>query len=167
MDFNKDIEKYIDINKYEGLSYFTAMSPKKMEDKDLKLLRPLTEKYSSYLWGKYVSKQNRHPMPLNKGEWVCYLKQEEYNWQKDWNEGSYDGLKEYLIRRVSFKSSDVVYFFWMKERGIETIWECFLKYWISFLYDDEGPILLSPDTNEVVSFGPTGSLHIGKRKIID
>ena len=52
----------------------------------------------------------------------------------------------------------------MKEVAVETLWWVFLKYWINFLFEDEGPVLISPLCYDAVSFGPHGSLFIGKRK---
>ena len=158
-------EKYVDMNKYEG-NWFFYDKAVPVNEQDIKLIKPLTKQYSIFLWSKYISQKNRHLMLLEKNEWPNLLKIQEYNWAEDWNERNYNGLSEYLINKASFIDDDLIYFFWMKETGVETTWAIFLKYWINFLFEDEGPILISPEKDDAFSFGPSGTVLIGKRKTI-
>lgn len=127
-------------------------------------IKPLSQEYSSFLWEKYVSKSNRHLMLLAKDEWPSSLELGSYNWEADWNNNIYNYFGAYLDEQVSFMPNDIIYFFWMKELCVETVWWFFLKYWILFLFEDEGTLIINPSSLEAISFGPSGSVFIGNRK---
>ena len=57
----------------------------------------------------------------------------------------------------------MVYFLWTNFRGVETRWSAFRDHWMSFVFDDEFPVLLSPDYPEAVIFTPGNQMHIGAR----
>jgi hypothetical protein len=160
------LDKYIDIDKYDGLIYF--LDELIQEDKSvIEGIKPLTIEYSCFLWNRYVSKTNRHLMLLNNNEWPRHLERQNYNWNKDWNKGCSHALSNYLSQNVQYSKEDIIYFFWMREHSVETNWNLFLRHWIYFLYEDEGPIILNPTSDISVSFGPDGSLCIGKRNALE
>lgn len=85
----------------------------------------------------------------------------------DWNENNLSSLADELRDKTSFNDKDIILFFWMKEHAVRTTWEIFLKYWINFLFEDEGPILISSEKKTALRFSATGSVFIGERKSIE
>lgn len=127
---------------------------------DLQYLKPLTREYSSILWENLVSKKKRHGMLFEKKEFMKNMKF-LYNWEEDWNNNNIEPFSIILKEHMDISDESIIYFFWMKERGMETKWIIFLKYWICFLYEDEAPIHLNNTNNKVVLFGPRGFSCIG------
>lgn len=157
-------EKYIDMKYYPNNWYFYDKDIS-IADCDIEKIKPFTQQYCSFLWNHYISKSGRHSILLKPDEWlvellknnpICYF-------DTDWNENRYDTLRDLLSECLHFNNQDHIYFFWNREDGIETTWEIFLRYWINFLFNDEGPILINPSSKHVIRFGSDGSVRIGKR----
>lgn len=155
------MKKYIPMDKFAMNWCFTDI-PTTILD----MLKPLSPNYSSYLWNKYISKRNRHLMLMSNDEWALCLKPSRYNWQNDWNLDKYEPFKTFLSQQVSYKKDDIIYLFWMKEHGLEMDWSFFIKYWFTFLYDDEGVLIINPTNLRSISFGPSGTVCFGDRRYI-
>lgn len=104
-------------------------------------------------------------MLLDSTEWKSLIQDDIiiYNFEQDWNNNNYIGLQEVLTKFVQFNADNTIFFFWGRNSGVETTWEVFLKYWINFLFDDEGPVLINPDSNIIIIFGPNGNVIKGER----
>ena len=105
--------------------------------------------------------------------WIPYIEQfqEHYKcevycatWHNDWNSNNYDRISKILKSHVTWSDDMTVYFCWSREDIFETTWGIFNKYWINFLFDDEGPILIAKEKSEVFTFLPTGVVYMGDRK---
>lgn len=155
--------KYIDFNDFEGRWYF--------EDKDAFVsandkneIKPLASKYSSKLWEQCISVYNNHFMLIDsKEKFTASLEKQSYNWKADWNNGTYETFANYLISLISYNENDTIITFWNKELAVETRWRIFIRNWISFLFDDEGLVVINPRNEEVLVFCINGVLLKGKR----
>jgi hypothetical protein len=155
---------YIDINNYEAKWMFT--DPKMpVSEEDKIRIRPLDEVSSTEIWNQYISKFNRHPMLIENHEWTSlndtWIKQS--SWQKEWNSDKPEPPPALLNNTEAWQENDIVYFMYMRESVIETIWSVFLSNWKCFLFDDEGPFLFNPCNSEIFQFGPNGKLLYGKK----
>ena len=106
------------------------------------------ENECSDLWEKYISEKNRHFMKLDSDEWPSLLVKKEsilYRWLDDWNNDNIEEFKN-VILNLGVPIDSEVYFFWMKEIGVKTKWQIFARNWINFLYEDEGCILVVPES---------------------
>lgn len=166
-DHNKDGEKYTSLEKCSFGWFFHDKKNDAINvtEQDRCKILPLSKQYCRLLWNQYISKKNRHPMQLAEDEWLRLMSETEVidNFTNDWNDNNYDGLRVVLKQRLDYAPEDEIYFFWNHETAVETTWEIFLKYWINFLFEDEGPILINPKSGYVLSFGPDGSVLVGKR----
>jgi hypothetical protein len=99
-------------------------------------------------------------MLLKEEEWRLLFQHRNilYNFIDDWNNNCYAHLSDVLREALAFADDAAVFFFWGRDCGVETTWAVFLKYWINFLFDDEGSILINPDSHRTVIFGPDGSV---------
>lgn len=159
-------EKYIDIKYYPNNWYFYD-NDISIADCDIEKIKPFTQQYCSFLWNHYISKSGRHSNLLKlDDEWPVELLKNKpiYYFNTDWNENKYYTLLRGLLKEcLHFNGKDSIYLFWSPEDGIETTWEIFLGYWINFLFNDEGPILINPSSKHVIRFGSDGSVQIGER----
>ncbi len=123
-----------------------------MTRSDLDQIEILKEGGSSELWSSYISYRNRHYMLLEDDEWPSLIvakNQSWYNWTDDWNNDDLGSFKSKLLNLNILPSSNI-YVLWMKEVGIKTKWGVFCNNWVNFLYEDEGCILVSPDSDTAV-----------------
>lgn len=139
----------------------------KIPDSDISKIQPFSKEYSSIIWERYISKGCRHLCLMDKNEWPFSLVPIHYNWIPDWNENNFSLLADELRDKTSFDDKDIILFFWMKECAVKTTWGIFLKYWVNFLFEDEGPILIRSEKKTAIRFSATGSVFIGERKSID
>jgi hypothetical protein len=146
------IEEYM--NKYESISNFKNLiyyddSDIKICESDLTFIRPLNEMYSSELWFKFVSnnKNERHYMLLGNNHWAVNKNNLLYLWDDDWNKNDYLHFSKLMDNEIKFNEDDKIILFWMKERAVEITWSIFKKYWINFLFEDEGVIIINEKSN--------------------
>jgi len=138
-------EKY---SEDSDLCYFTDDFYRTVTRADQKGILNLTKSYSSELWDRYVSATARHLMLMNQSDWPNYAKGEQRKIEPfpDTNDAqSQDIFAEILAHQVPYLPDDKIYFFWMRERAVETTWQIFLHNWPHFFFEDEGPILVAPD----------------------
>jgi hypothetical protein len=136
--------KYITLKESGYDWYFTDPEIKVLED-DLVFIKPLTEDYSKELWTKYISKKKneRHFMILQKGHWCTFKNTLLYLWNEDWKNNDYINFSKILVNNIDYCNNDDIILFWMKERAVEIKWSIFIKYWINFLFEDEGVIIIN------------------------
>ncbi len=128
------MKKYIDISNYEAKWMFEDEIP--VSAIDLKRIKPLTEDYSSRIWSKYISSENRHPMLLKNHEWPCLSSTWNItsSWQEEWNSDNND-LPNDLEHNIQWHYDSIIYFAYCKESIIETTWSVFKRNWKCFLFD--------------------------------
>jgi len=155
--------KYQEISKYDGYWMF--------EDKDIpvsesdkKLIRPLTYESGTEIWNRYIGENNRHPMLLDKADWATNeeIWSSDGTWHDEWN-SDIPGIPRSLEASVNWADGEVVYFMYCRGSVIETTWAVFKRNWKCFLFEDEGPFLISKTGSEVIWFGPNGRYKVGKR----
>lgn len=128
-------------------------------------IMPLEREAAHELWTKFVSPvpHERHPMALPVGHWSDDRDRRCPNWQPSWNNPSdQDPIADFLKSRIQWPDDAEVFFVWGCEYIVKTSWGVFLRTWRSFLFDDEGPFLISLGRPEFVQFGPGGPLAIGR-----
>ncbi|MTH13988.1 DUF2947 family protein [Flavobacterium sp. LC2016-01] len=158
------------INKYEALEKFYYFEKEYcypvLTVTDKPQIKALTDHYCSQLWNEYVSETKHHLMLVNDlKDWKIKNEiKKEYNWQKDWNNNIIEAFEENIKPLLDWKDEDPVFFFWNKFSGIETTWSLICKYWISFLYEDEANILVSPKSKNVIILSVNGNLTIAERE---
>jgi len=89
-----------------------------------------------------------------------------YRWLDDWNNDIIEEFKN-IILSLGVPIDSEVYFFWMKEIGVKTKWQIFARNWINFLYEDEGCILVVPESERslILSNGRAWFGAINENKI--
>ncbi len=115
----------------------------------LEKVTPLNKAESSALWQKFVSPSNRHLMLLDDTEWPSKLIVENacwYYWVDDWNNDDFSTFAS-MLSSLPVKNETVLHLFWMQECGITTTWEVFSQNWGNFLYEDEGVVIVVPDSS--------------------
>lgn len=157
------LEKYVDMKDFEG-SWIFYIDDVRVQDEELEEIKPLTDNYSSFLWKKYISEKSVHIMLMKEDEYLLKPKS-IYNFNKDWNSRKYQDLAAALYEALDFDCKDTIYFFWNCNWGVEISWEFFLKHWINFLFEDEGPIIINPCSYNCVLFSPQGEVIIAKRRV--
>ena len=160
--YTYDSKKYIDMNDFAG-NWFFYQDEIMIPQNHIARIKPLSKKYSNFLWKQYVSKTGEHLMTIENHEVLLEL-QEVYNFIDDWNQNNYSNLREELQKHLNYDYNDQIFFFWGCGTSVETTWEIFLRHWINFLFEDEGPILINPRSKKVIIFGSTGSVLIGLKK---
>jgi hypothetical protein len=132
----------------------------------LSLIRPLDEGYCRSIWSKYVRSAVGHWRLLENGTWVHDILERgfRFRWVDDWNKGEHERVSEFLGEHVGWPDDTKVFLLWGERTGIETTWRVFLDNWISFLFEDEWPILLTPDDSKAIVFAPGANLYIGERR---
>ena len=153
--------EYSDIRHYGELWMFTDPEIPVDED-ELDFIKPLTEESSIRLWNEMFSEKLWHAVLLEKEGWTGKnIKWEsEYSWLLDWNDNK---PCPPILDQICRSEEAIVYFAWGRHGTYETIWRIFKKYWLNFLFNDEGPILFSLDDDWIVQFFPSQILQIGKR----
>lgn len=86
-------------------------------------------------------------MLLGKTHWAVKNKNLLYLWQNDWNKNNYMSFSKIMDNKIDYAESDEIILFWMKERAVEIKWSVFKKYWINFLFEDEGVIIINEKSN--------------------
>ena len=138
----------------------------RLPEQVLARIRPLTEDYCRALWWTYVSEWDApNTITLPDGEWprTVITSGRRLPWVEDWNAGRSEQVSQLLREHVPWPDDAVAYFFWTNWRGVETRWSVFRDHWMSFVFDDEGPVLISPDHREAVIVTPGGYMHVGLR----
>lgn len=156
------------INKYISMSDFSQNwcfydEELKISRKDLNHILPLSKEYSSKIWNNHIHNEVSHFSLLNSYEKkALQLVKKEYNWQKDWNNSTYNNFSEYLNNNVMFIAEEKIIVFWSKVCSAETDWATFLKHWPNFLFEDEGVILLNTMNGHILLFTSDGLIYTGK-----
>jgi hypothetical protein len=155
--------KYTPLHNHHYLEYFTDDEIPIPKEYLIKI-KPLEENSSGYFWDTNISSRNKHPMRLDDSDWFSSLNlQALCQWQSAWNKNEYSRIKSTLRNQVSWEDNTVVYMCWHRSVIIETTWEIFSEYWINFLFEDEGPILIAKGKNEIFTFGPSDNIFYAKR----
>jgi len=153
--------EYTQLKNHPDLEYFTdqdILVPEEYREK----IRPLSKNSAEIFWKNNISSHNKHTMLLNEKDWFNELNLKEIaHWQEDWNSNNYSRITNVLRNHVSWEEDTIVYFCWNNFNIMETTWGVFTKYWINFLFDDEAPILISKEKNELFTFGPSDNIYFG------
>lgn len=135
-----------------------------VESRDLSSIRPLSGESARCLWETYVSTKarERHPMLLPKEHWLGKGTFRGPYWS---SENSGDAVVRFMSEHIPWPGDRDCFFFWMREHATLVPWAVFLTTWRSFLYEDEGPFLLSPVDPQVLFFGPDGGMGVCRRPL--
>jgi hypothetical protein len=120
------------------------------------------------LWGELI-----HPDPeryamrrLPAGHWAH---EHDENWM-DWvpcaNDRSLpDTVVPALQKVTGWAEDDTLLFMFNRWTTYKTTWGVFLKYWRHFLWMNDEPLLIRPETGIFVCFGSTGDIGWGRRPV--
>ncbi len=126
----------------------------KMSSVDLEKINILSELVCSEKWAQFVSTKSRHLMLMQEDEWPAKIVAENkywYHWLDDWNDENFTHFST-LLSTIDISELSTVYVFWMKEVGLKTNWKVFCNNWGNFLFEDEGCILVIPDSELALIF---------------
>lgn len=136
----------------------------KMSENHLEQVNILSKDECSTLWQKFVSAKNRHFILLDSSEWAPKIIAENsswYCWFQDWNNDDFSTFTT-MLSTLPIPNESELHVFWMQEIGITTTWNVFCQNWSNFLYEDEGVILVIPDSDISVILS-NGSAWYGTR----
>jgi hypothetical protein len=150
-DFQKQISKSLEKFYFFEEGYCIPV----LEEKDKVKIQFLTEEECSDFWEKYVSKKYDHWLQIPINESINYL---NYNWEKDWIENNIEAFDVHIKPLIGYQNNDEVLFFWNKSTGVKTEWNIICKYWITFLFEDEGNILINPSHPSVLYLSTHGKI---------
>ncbi len=158
-----DLE-YVPITSHEYFEYFTDEEIPVPEN-DLIQIKSLSKLSSTDFWHENISTNNDHPMRLDDSDWFANLSLEPLcQWQVDWKKNAFSRIEILLTDIVNWEKNTIVHMCWHRSTVIETYWQTFTRYWINFLFEDEGPILIAKDKNELFTFGPSDNIFYAIRK---
>jgi hypothetical protein len=126
-----------------------------LEESDKMKIQFLSEDECSTYWEKYVSKKHDQLLQIPINENINYL---NYNWEKDWIENNTEAFNVHIKPLIVYQNNDEVLFFWNKSTGVKTEWSIVCKYWIAFLFEDEGNILINPSHPTVLFLSTHGKI---------
>ena len=106
-------------------------------------------------------------MLLPRHHWLQQHVAAQINWLDVWNSPPTepDPVVAVLDARLPWRPTDPIMFVWMRERAVSAPWATFRRTWRAYLFDDEGPVLLSPQLPQAVSFSPTGAMLFSSRAV--
>jgi hypothetical protein len=125
--FNLENNIYIEMKEFKNHWYFYDEDIK-VPNEDVMRIKPLSKGYSSLQWNKYISDSHRHFKLLNNNDYLSQIDKKDYNWLDDWNNGTYENFKNYLVNNLPYNREDTILIFWSEETAIETNWDIFLKH---------------------------------------
>ncbi len=156
--------EYIPITSHEYFEFFTDEEIP-IPENDLVQIKPLSELSSTDFWQQNISTNNSHPMRLGNSDWFANLRLASLcQWQDDWNKNDFARITKLLRNKVNWENNTIVHMCWHRSTVIETNWQTFTRYWINFLFEDEGPILIAKDKSELFTFGPSDNIFYAIKK---
>lgn len=143
-------------------SFFHDAAP--VPDADRARIRRLDDPSSQSAWDTVVGQRIPATVVVRDG-WLCELSRsgEPFEWHKAWNAGDNQWAASQLRPHFTWKDDTPVLFIWRPTWSVLTSFEVFVRYWRAFLFDDEGPLLVSMEHPEVAWFWPTGAGRFGQR----
>lgn len=157
--------KFRALDKSKDWMFFDDSHPISMEDRAT--IQPLEESSSRRLWAELISAnpRERHTMLLPGDHWIGNIVSAGPPWHAIWNDADLpDTVTDFLRSRIPWPETTEITFFWSRENAVQVPWGVFLRVWKMFLFDDEGPFLVSLEHPEFVCFGPTGGVGVGHRR---
>jgi hypothetical protein len=146
-------------------SFFQDSAPISAADRDR--IRRLDDASSQSAWDAVVGQRVPVTVVLRDG-WLSELSRsgEPFEWHKSWNAGDDQWAASHLRPRLPWNDDPIVLFIWRPTWSVLTPFEVFLRHWRAFLFDDEGPLLVSTKHSEVAWFWPTGAGRLGRRPMV-
>lgn len=131
---------------------------------DRSRIHRLGESSALALWDHVVGERADVPL-LVRGGWVRELidNGERVGWQQAWNADDFEWAGRVAGPRLGWDAEDSVFMLWSPRYVLNCSFGVFVRYWMTFLYDDEGPFLIHPTRPEVLLFDPRGEARLGWR----
>ena len=154
---------YLSLDQYKYAWVFKrqdmAISPE-----DLACIKPLTSKRAAEIWRSQISPVCLYPSHFGPGDWASNDKvwQGKDQWQGVWNSTDPD-IPALLSEHINWEPNVVVYFCYKHDHVIETSWGVFQRCWKSFLFFDDGPLLIGRKRKQVAQFFDNGVMTVGTR----
>jgi hypothetical protein len=159
----KDRDLYRPLDRQRDWQFFDEKTP--IPESVLATITPLTEEHARSLWRRYISATANHTMLMKISEWPqqVFKSSTRLSWHADWNDSRPQRVAAFLRDHLRWPSDATALFFRNSETAVQAPWWVFLDQWIHFLFDDEGPILLSLEHPQAVLFGPNGVVYVRER----
>ena len=145
-------------------SFFDDAAP--VPDADRARIRRLDDASSQSAWDTIVGQSIPATVVVRDG-WLSELSRsgEPFEWQRAWNAADDQWAASNLRPRFPWQDDVPVLFIWRPTWSVLTSFEVFVRDWRAFLFDDEGPLLVSTTHPEVAWFWPTGTGRFGRRPL--
>jgi Protein of unknown function (DUF2947) len=149
------MDKFLSFDNFDGAWYFLGAGSDEpyVPPNDLKLIQPLTEQYSTWLWRKYISSRGHHLMLLHEKDWPCkapLLHRFFAPTSPVTSDIENQNFVKKLCKYCEYELSEKLIFFWSDSHAVMTTWEVFLRHAPCFFFDDEGCILIIPSSMKSV-----------------
>ncbi|MBR9726740.1 DUF2947 domain-containing protein [Shewanella intestini] len=133
-------------------------------DQDKQAIKPLSDKSAMEVWNKWISNKSSRAELFTKGDWAA--KESAWtvteHWQAAWDANE-NAMPDVVGEHIDWEEDTCVYFCYEKYQVIETTWGVFVRNWKSFLFFDDGPILMAPGKKQTIMFEQTGQFKLGTR----
>ena len=151
-----------ELDRERDWSFFHDAAP--VPDADRARIRRLDDASSQSAWDTVVGHRIPATVAVRDG-WLSELSGsgEPFVWRRAWNAADDRWAASNLLPRLPWRDDASVLFIWRPTRSVRTTFDVFLRRWRAFLFDDEGPLLVSTDHPEVAWFWPTGAGRFGRR----
>ena len=132
-------------------------------------IRPLALSFTAQLWREIAAGrwQRRTLQRLSGQHWVHLPHDTGPNWYLDWNNPTEPGpVVDFLRLKFPWPSGSMVVILKDDQFGYQLDWETFLSIWRTFVYDEDGLLLLRVRQPDFGYFGDAGVLYRGQRPSI-
>lgn len=142
--------------------------PYAVEPDALSLIKPLKFDAAGLIWteicGEVYATRFRC-FPAN--HWVQHAVATGSNWYTQWNNPELpDLVTEFLTARLAWEPDTSVVVVMDNRYSYQLPWQVFLGNWKSFVFDEDGLIVIRQNQNLFVFFGDDGVFYIGKRPLL-
>lgn len=130
----------------------------KVSEQDLAAIRLQDDARSAGTWRDYISDNQLHPDHFTEKDWLenSDLQIAKIQWEKVWDSAS-PHLPDELLEHVESWGDDTTVFFCCdSELVFEMPWAVFKRTWKTFLFLDNGPVLVAKKKKQAVQFHSNG-----------
>ena len=156
-------QAYLPLDKYKYAWVFRRQDMA-VSESDLEKIKPLTAARAAEVWRGQISTVCLFPSHLGQGDWAnderTWVGRDR--WQEAWDRAD-NALPELLADHIGWEPNVVVYFCYKHDHVVETTWGVFQRAWKSFLFFDDGPLLVGKKRKEVAQFFEDGTMAVGSR----
>jgi hypothetical protein len=158
--------KFRSLNAEQDWWFFDPRTP--ISDDVRALVHPLEDESAGNLWSTVVSNHLKEvkSRQLPPDHWICNLQLIGPDWSVPWNDPSEpDTVTPFLTTKLPWKPEQAIFFVLSRKYMLKTTWHIFLTSWKHFLFDEDGPFIISLQHPEFIYFANQGLVAIGERPV--